>query len=311
MMKSFTSVIKAELCKLPLKDNCCAAAELLGVICYSSFLKNNSINVRVENISVAKRIFSLTKIITGNIPEIFKDKYNDKFINTIKIAQNEDVANLLNKFGLVKCNMEGKSFILFSVKERFVSNRCCKQAFLRGAFLVAGSCMNPDRQYHLELSTRHRHLHKDTENIIKELDMNPKLLNRNGVYTLYFKNSESIFDFLGNIGATKCMLDYQNVRILREISNNMNRAINCEEANRRKTELACDEQLDAIEKIEKHMGLDTLENSLREICYLRMDYPDYSLSELSLITKDKISKASLSRKLKKIIEIADKLEKKE
>lgn len=303
-MKSFTSVIKSELCKLPLKDDCCAAAELLGVICYGGFIKNNSLNVRIENISVAKRIFSLSRIIFKRTPSIYKTEFNKKTFNVVCISDEENLEETLEFFKLVRISRNNKNFIMFSANEKFTGKYCCKQAFLRGAFLVAGTIADPDRQYHLEITTKHRHLYKDTQNVFNDIELNPKLFNRNGNYMLYFKDSESIFDFLGNIGATSNMLEYQNVRIMKEINNNMNRVINCETANFNKVLLACEGQLDAINKIAETIGLDSLDVNLRELCFIRLENPDMSLKEIVDLMNGKVSRSSINRRFKKIEEIA-------
>lgn len=310
-MKSYTLTIKSEICRLPLKDNCCAAAELLGVICYGSHLKNNTLNIRVENATIAKRVFSLARIVTGRSGSLYKTEYNKKTIHTVQIAEADTLSEVLDMFGLVKCSRDLKSFVMLSVSTNFVDKQCCKQAFLRGAFLINGTSINPEKQYHLELSTTHRRLYKDTVNIMNELNLKSKFLNRNNRYLIYFKDSESIADFLGNIGATKCMLDYENVRIWKGMTNNMNRAINCEAANKSKSQNASSIHIQAIEKIERTIGLESLENGLREIAYLRIEYPDISLSELSNITGGNISRSGINHRLKKIIEISESIKEKE
>lgn len=304
-MKSFTSVIKSELCKLPLKDDCCSAAELLGVICYGGYIKNNCLCVRIENISVAKRIYALTRIVFKRTPVIFKTQFNNKPFSVVEISNEEFLPETLEYFKLVKISRNLKNYIMYHVDESFVSKHCCVQAFLRGAFLVSGSISDPDIQYHLEITTKHRHIYKDSCNMFSLIELTPKLLNRNGNYMMYFKDSESIFNFLGNIGATNNMLEYQNVRILKEISNNMNRVINCETANFNKTLSACQGQIDAINKIESTIGIDSLDVTLKELCYLRLNNPDLSLKEISDLLEGKISKSSINRRFKKIEEIAN------
>ncbi len=310
-MKSYTLTIKSELCRLPLKDNCCAAAELLGVICYGAYLKNNSLNIRVENATVAKRVFSLARIVTGRSGSLYKSEFNKKNIHTVQIADIDTLTEVLDMYKLVKCSRNLKNFVMFSVDETFIEKQCCKQAFLRGAFLINGTSINPDKQYHLELSTRHRRLYKDTQAVLSDLNLNSKFLNRNNRFTIYFKDSESIADFLGNIGATKCMLEYENVRIWKGMTNNMNRAINCETANKTKIQKASSVHVQAIEKIARTIGLDSLENGLREIAYLRAEYPDISLSELSDLMGGNISRSGINHRLKKIIEISESIKEKE
>ena len=310
-MKSYTSTIKAELCKLPLKDNCCAAAELLGVICYGSYLKNNCLNIRVENISVAKRVFSLSRLITRRTGSLYKTEFNGKVMHTVQIANEDNLSDLLDRYSLIKCSRNLKNYVLFSVEEKFIEKQCCKQAFLRGAFLISGSIINPDKQYHLEMSTNHRRLYKDTESLMKELYLKPKFLSRNNRFLMYFKDSEGISDFLGNIGATKSMLEYQNTRIWKDLTNNMNRAINCDTANKNRTRKASEIHIEAIEKIARTIGLDTLESGLKEIAYLRIEFPDISLSELSNEMTEPISRSGINHRLKKLVEIAESIKEKE
>lgn len=190
----------------------------------------------------------------------------------------------------------------------FAENTDEVSAFLKGAFLVGGSIANPQSAYHLELICHHYHLSKEILSFLKRADFAFKSVVRKSQYVLYLKDSVVIERFLYVLGAKKAAFALVDAKIYKQLQNDDNRLNNCAEYNRDKMMDKAIHQLLAIRKIQEKMGLASLPEDLQEIAQLRLDHQMASLSELCRLTEGKFSKAGLSRRLTKIIEIANKID---
>ncbi len=302
---SFTLKIKREICKKSPQDRQTAVAELLGIICFGAYIKNNSLNVKIENAFVAKRIFSLVKECFAVTPVIRASENEKKNIYFVEIAKGYEAIDLLAELGLVKNSHEMKNFVSFSINDAFVPDENTKLALLRGAFLLAGSCGSPEKGYHLEFATNKVRLCRELIRILDSFEIYAKQIQRGSNYVVYVKDSDKISDFLGGIGAVGAMEELQDTVIVKEIKNNINRIANCEAANLEKTMNVGFKQADAIEKIRDNIGLDSLESSLKEIALLRLENKSASLKELGEMLSKPLSKSGVNHKLKKLEEIAD------
>lgn len=304
---SFSLTIKRELCKLPPKDRCCIIAELLGVVCYGAVIKDNTATIRVENAAVAKRIFMLVRDCFGISPEILSASFKKGSTYKVIAADSNFLHTFLEELGMLRNSHDMKNFVSFSVSPHLVQDDCCRRAFLRGAFLVGGSCSSPDKGYHLELATNHIRLSLDTIKILHSFDITAKSTARKSNTVIYIKGAEQISDFLGNTGAVNAMLEFENTRIIKDVKNNINRVINCETANMTKAIDASMMQVKAIEKIKRLRGLESLEPSLREIAHLRLENTEVTLKELGQMLETPLSKSGVNHRLKKLEEIANSL----
>ena len=227
--------------------------------------------------------------------EILKIKTNKK---CCKMVQKE--AELLT---------EGENINVAELKKHIKENNCCKKAYIRGLFLGSGCIVDPNTDYHFEVTAK---LKKNATIILEILNniigFEAKLLKRStNLYVIYIKDSEQISMVLSFLGASKALLYFENIRVERSIKNNINRSINCETANLSKTISAAYKQLLAIEKLEKNNMVEKLPAELREICILRKENPEMSLSDLTNLCKEKITKSGINHRLKKIIDIANKI----
>jgi DNA-binding protein WhiA len=185
--------------------------------------------------------------------------------------------------------------------ESLLEKDCCRKAYLRGVFLGGGSLSTPEKSYHLELVTHNVEYAEHLTHFMNEnYDLGAKYTERKNNYIVYIKESEKIVDFLNVIGAHKTLLEYENVRIIKQMRNNINRVINCETANMNKAIEAAYEQLDAIKAIEAARGIRTLPTRLREIAELRLDNPDATLKELGDMLTPAIGKSGVNHRLKKM-----------
>lgn len=302
---SFTLKIKREICKKSPKDRQTAVAELLGVICFGAYIKNNSLNVKIENAFVAKRIFSLVKECFAVSPVIKASENKTKNIYFVEIAKGFEALDILSELSMVKNSHEMKNFVSFGISENIVSDEETKLALLRGAFLMAGSCGLPEKGYHLEIATNKLRLCRELIRILESFEIYAKQIQRGPQYVVYIKDSQQIADFLGGIGATLAMTEMHDTIIVKGIKNNINRIANCESANLEKSMASGFKQVEQIEKIKRNIGLDSLESSLKEIAVLRLENKAASLKELGEMLSKPLSKSGVNHKLKKLEEIAD------
>ena len=182
-----------------------------------------------------------------------------------------------------------------------------KKAFIRGSFLGSGSINDPKKKYHIEISLENKEYANILKNILNEFNIIFKELERKSSYSLYSKDGEEISKFLALIGASKAVINFEEIRVIRDIRNNVNRKVNCETANLNKTVNAAVRQIDDIKFIYNSKAEDKLSDSLKEIANLRMENPDISLVELGKLLKEPIGKSGVNHRLKKIQEIANEL----
>lgn len=195
------------------------------------------------------------------------------------------------------------------ISAELVQKKCCKRSYLRGAFLAGGSINNPETSsYHLEIFSLYEEHNEALCNLMNEFQLNSKTLERKKGYINYLKEAEKITEFLNIIGAHNALLRFEDVRIVRDMRNSVNRLVNCETANLNKTIGAAIRQVENIRYIDETAGLDILPEKLREIARLRVEYQDVTLKELGeMVSGGQISKSGINHRLRKIDQIADKL----
>ena len=182
-----------------------------------------------------------------------------------------------------------------------------KKALIRGIFLGSGSINDPTKKYHLEILSKNKDVAQYIQNILKSFNIKAKILEMNN--TIYIKEGEEISKFLAFIGAQKAVLKYEEIRVMREIRNNVNRQVNCETANLNKTISASVMQIEAINYLKKVKKYVELPTGLQEIAELRLEYPEMSLKDLGSLLEKPLGKSGVNHRLKKIIEIADEAKK--
>ena len=305
---SFTTNVKNELTNIE-SSNTEKIAELSGFVRSNIKLNDNVIELSSENAKVAKRIYLLFKSIYGIDADLSQKKianFNRKknFVITVSNKVDEILSDLsvLDSSGNFIDNP--KEYIIDSIED--------KKAYLRGTFLSKGSINDPKTsQYHLEFGFDNKHEAVFVQRLLNEFDMNSKIIIRDVKYMVYIKEAEKISDFLKIISAFQAVLYYENIRIYKEQKNNTNRLNNCEQANMDKIIETCNSQLKDIELIENEMGLDLLDDKIKEACLYRKKYPEASLTELSQIisleTNTNITKSGLNHRFRKIKEIASRL----
>jgi DNA-binding protein WhiA len=263
------------------------------------------INIQTENAAIARRIFSLIRNLYGVEIELLvrrkmKLKKNNVYISRIK----KDSRKLLEDLDIMKDGVLSHE-ISDSVKEK----ECCIRSYLRGAFLAGGSVNNPETSaYHLEIFSLYEEHAQSLTELMNGYQLNAKFIERKRGYITYLKEAEKIAEFLSLIGGYQALLKFEDIRIVRDMRNSVNRLVNCETANLNKTISAAMRQVENIQFIDEEIGLDELPERLREIARLRVEHQDVSLKELGeMMSTGVISKSGVNHRLRKLDKIADKL----
>ena len=261
---TFSGKVKNELCtdKLYLKK-CCNLAFLYGVFLFCKGYAVNLIKIQTENKSFVDVLQKLLLDIFNISPkiEIF-DAKDGISIFSVQIV-NDDAGKIDSYYNISK----NKNNIDFS----FLKKRCDKAAFLKGVFLSAGVVGDPDKNYHIEFLTPQHDLANDLCTLISGFSLNPKITTRKNSYIVYSKESDSIIDILNILGATNSAFRFMEIKVLKDVRNNVNRKVNFETANLSKTAYAAATQIEAIEKIQKIMGLTYLPDKLKQLAEIRLN----------------------------------------
>ena len=190
---------------------------------------------------------------------------------------------------------------------RLLERSCCRRAFIRGAFLAAGSMSNPGKSYHFEIVCRDMHQAEVLRRVIETFEIHAKIIERKNKYIVYLKDSAEIVDILNVMEAHQSLMELENIRIIKDMRNCANRQYNCDSANINKMVQAAARQLEDIHYIEQHFGLDQLQPALQEMAQVRLEYPDASLQELGTYLDPPVGKSGVNHRLRKLGEIAQEL----
>lgn len=304
-MESFSYKTKKQLLDKREKKNCCEVAELLGLICFAGIVtaipnsEQLGLKIMLETEEVAERIcFYLGKLCNVSPKVTLK---NNKA--TMVFEKEEELDRLRDML----CLCEEDGLFYFRVDETLVKDDCCKKAFVRGAFLGGGSVSDPKKSYHLEFATRSYECAESLIAITNHFGISPKWTTRKNEVVVYVKGSEEIADVLGLMGASAAVMNLYDTMITKDMRNHINRQMNCESANMTKTADAAARQILAIQKIQKLRGLDYLNDPLKEMAELRLEYPEANLKELGEMLSRPIGKSGANHRLNRILEIAEML----
>lgn len=305
---SFASQTKKELTMIDV-DECCGLAELSALIRMNGTVQLTNrkvvLDITTENAAIARRIYSLIKK-SFNIPLdlMVRKKMRLKKNNVYIVRVPVQVQELLQQLHIVSEGFQFNAGIDASIHQE----QCCKRAYLRGAFLAGGSVNNPEgSSYHLEIVSMYEEHCAALCELANQFQVNARCIERKKGYILYIKEGEKIIEFLNIIGAHQALLKFEDVRIMRDMRNSVNRIVNCETANLNKTIGAAMQQIENIKLIDQEVGLDSLPEKLREVAEIRLQHPDLNLTEVSEMLDGKVSKSGVNHRLRKIAQMADEI----
>ncbi|MCH7322868.1 MULTISPECIES: DNA-binding protein WhiA [Solibacillus] len=306
---SFASETKKELTQIE-ADDTSLKAEVSALIRMNGSLsfanRQLSLDVQTENAAIARRLYTIVKkLYPYNVELLVRKKMRLKKNNVYICRVREGAREILADLEIVSNSFEFNHTIAQSI----IPKNNQRRAYLRGAFLAGGSVNNPETSsYHLEIYSLYKEHGEALADLMNHYDLNAKTIERKKGFVTYLKEAEKISDFLNLVGATSAMLKFEDVRIVRDMRNSVNRIVNCETANLNKTIGAALRQVDNIRFIDNAIGLDQLPEKLREIARLRVEYQDVTLKELGeMVSTGVVSKSGVNHRLRKIDEIAEAL----
>lgn len=295
---SFSANVKNELCRPEVEKGCCALAEALGVLLYANTFSADGIRIVTESREFAQRLPRLFLKGLGVRFDAIPEKDTVGKLSFL-ISDTEKIRKVFEL-----CGFSAQTSVAVNVNFALLEKDCCRKAFLRGAFLAGGSVTDPEKRYHLELSTTHAKVSRATQTLLIEIGMEAKQTERKGSSILYYKQSESIEDFLALIGAGVSAMAVMSAKIEKDWRNDANRKTNCDSANVDKSVAAAGEQLAALKKLEDAGILDSLPEKLAETARLRRENPESTLSELAELHEPPLSKSAVNHRLRKLTAMA-------
>ena len=311
---SFSSRIKEELSRHMSPARYCQIAEIAAILSLCGRIQisgddHYSIKIHTENVTVARKCFTLLRK-TFNIETDISIRRNAHLgknrIYSVCVKQHEDALRVLKATKLLTEDGEiGEN--LSVVGNVVVQNPCCRRAFLRGAFLASGSISDPEKGYHFEIVTQDERKATHLQEIICSFQIDAKIVLRKKSYVVYVKEGAQIVDMLAIMEANVALMNLENIRILKEMRNSVNRKVNCETANINKTVNAAVKQIEDIRLIEQKKGFHNLNEGLAEIAELRLQYPEATLKELGMMLNPQVGKSGVNHRLRKLSEIAEEL----
>ena len=298
-MHSFAYKVKSELCRPHVQRSCCARAEAYGVLLYCNTFNTQEIRIITENPDFAARLPRLFKrafdLRFDRVPE--ESGSHGKLV--FQISDPEKLDLIVNQLGY-----DLRQNLVLHVNFGILEDDCCRTAFLRGAFLAGGSVTDPEKRYHLELTTSHVQASREMSALLVEMGFTPRNVMRGGNSVTYFKQCEHIEDLLTTIGAPAAAVEMMTTKLEKELVNNANRAMNCDMANVNKTLDAAMEQCEAIEILQDAGRLDFLPKQIKETALLRLQHPELSLAQLAERCTPPVTKSCINHRMRKLMEIA-------
>lgn len=311
---SFSSQVKEELSRQISSARHCQIAEIAAILSLCGRIHIDeedhfSIRIHTENVAVARKYFTLLKKAFNIRTDISirRNAFLKKNRNySVMVREHEDAvrvleaAKLVDEYGEVGENLS-------VVRNLVIQNDCCRRAFIRGAFLAAGSISDPEKFYHFEIACTSMEKAVQLKEVISTFSIDAKIVVRKKYYVVYIKEGSQIVELLGLMEAHVALMELENIRILKEMRNSVNRQVNCETANINKTVSAAVKQLGDITYIRDTVGLDYLPEALAEIAQIRLDKPDATLKELGESLNPPVGKSGVNHRLRKISTIAENL----
>ncbi len=306
---SFSGEVKKELCEQISPARHCKLAEISAIIAFCGKLvvdKDQTliIKLQTESTILTKKIFLLLKQVFRISAELTTKSISAKKNLYELTLTPEESLRVLEACKLTAAEEE-KNGCPLMVEPTIVTKSCCRRSFIRGAFLAAGSVSNPNKAYHFEVVVSQEKNGELLCDVMRSFDVDAKMIARKYHYVVYVKEGAQIVDLLNVMEAHVALMEFENVRILKDMRNTINRKVNCEAANINKTVKAASRQVEDILYIRDTVGLATLAEGLEEIALLRIEYPEASLKELGEMLSPSVGKSGVNHRLKKLSEIAE------
>lgn len=311
---SFSAKVKGEVSRITdmsLEESRALLSAIMKVSGSISMGSNKqfSFKVTTENPAIARLTFKVLKEHFKIHTRLLVRRSNSLKKNNVYMVIITEEMGLRDFLYDIKV-LEDKENIMsinYTIPEELIDTELTRKAYIRGAFLGAGSISNPEKTYHLEFIAHNQGYAKELSRVVNSYNLNSKVIKRKNSYIVYLKEGEQIVDALNIMGAHSNLLYLENVRIMKEMRNNVNRLVNCETANLSKTVNAAVRQIQCIKLIERELGLKRLPENLREIAELRLKYPDEALKDLGMMLDPQVGKSGVNHRLRRIEKIANEI----
>ena len=294
---SFSTQVKAELCRAPLNRKCCAQAEAYGVLLYCSLSTPTEVRITTESPEFAQRL-----------PQLFQKAFQVRFDRLPAEGAGKRIFSITDRDKLSALwavyGHDPAEDLAHHINFAVLEEDHCRAAFLRGTFLAGGSVTDPTKRYHLELATSHRSVSRELHALLLEMGFSPKESSRKSNAITYFKQSNAIEDFLTAMGAPLAAMELMNAKAEKDLRGSINRRVNCDAANLDKAVDAAQGQIEAIYKLEERGMLADLPDKLKEAVDLRMAHPELTLSQLAELCDPPVSKSAFNHRLRKLMELS-------
>lgn len=303
---SFSVDVKSELVGLIDAKRHCQLAELAAILSAEARFEirqgKSALVFQSENAFLSQKYQALLQ----RVFLIEAAEAADQLSHIIRLEQSEQLRNMLMALKImdvtghiVHPNLDADGLLL--------QQSCCKRAFIRGAFLAYGSISNPEKSYHFEIVCVSEDKAKILQKLLCDFDLDAKIVQRKKHFVVYLKEGAQIVDVLNIMGAHIALMNLENLRIVKEMRNSVNRKVNCETANINKIVNASVRQIEAIKYIQAQNGWDELPENLQEMARVRLEYPDASLLELGELCEPAVGKSGVNHRLRKLCELAEKM----
>ncbi|MDE6960563.1 MAG: DNA-binding protein WhiA [Lachnospiraceae bacterium] len=310
---SFSQEIKEELSRPASGGRHCRLAETAAILSLCGkiiFTENDRccVKIQTENLPVARKYFTLLRKAFNIKAEVSVRKNKEVRSYSVMVRKDREARRLLKETYLLDSDGNIQECMPL-IHNRLLKQNCCRRAFIRGAFLAAGSVSDPEKSYHFELVSVSKEKAVQLQQILLLFQIDARIVLRKRHYVVYVKEGSQIVALLGLMGAHVSLMQLENVRIVKEMRNSVNRKVNCETANLNKTVSAAVRQVEDIRYIESRVGLYQLADSLEETARLRLEHPDASLKELGDMMSPKVGKSGVNHRLRKLSLMAEQLRK--
>ena len=306
---SFSGTVKEELSRQISTARHCRIAETAALLSLCGrFTADGALRMQTENSAVIRKYFTLVQK-TFNIETEIAVRENRQMkkghIYYVEIKDDALIRTVLLGTKLSREQNSGGTLVLNN--SLLIQQTCCKRAFIRGAFLASGSISDPEKGYHFEIVCPDERKAGQLQELIRSFGIDAKVVVRKKSHVVYVKEGAQIVDILAVMEANMALMNLENIRILKEMRNTVNRKVNCEMANINKTVSAAVKQIEDIKLIEEKKGFQSLNDGLAEIAELRLQYPEATLKELGMMLNPQVGKSGVNHRLRKLSAIADEL----
>lgn len=311
---SFSREVKEELSRSISRARHCQLAEIGAILSMCGIIRISvydkiEIEVRTENSAVARKFHTLIRRCFHVCPQVLIRSHSNNhkvhtYVQTIEI--HEEAIRILKATKLM--NHDGEIEEHLSILDNLLIQRpCCKRAFIRGCFLATGSITDPEKAYHFEIVCNNLSKAEQVRDLLNFFELEAKIVERKRYFVVYIKEGARIVDALNVMEAHISLMNLENVRILKDMRNSVNRRVNCETANINKTVSAAVKQVEDIRYIRDHMGFGNLSDGLRQMAELRLAEPEMSLKDLGERLNPPVGKSGVNHRLRKLSNIANEL----